>query len=297
MKANKRIDLKVLKSKHRLELIMQEAGERFEADPNNKDIWRSIDKSGLTVDIKHQRFEISKPGIEPESGDVYAWLKQRYGWSFNQAIRYLQNRPLDPKQAQEPQSAPVKQESNHTSVNLQSSSRYSSEFRDERKEQSGLFDTCVVARGESISYQYLLRPSDALQKRALELGGEEMRDCFTMNSSDLKTLRDLEPAHFIPFQDADIEVCDECESTIKWFWKEKPSFTHQEIFIPNSIAPGFKMVETPQVYAYEYEVEGEIFYICKNCKRQKLYRREALNLLYQSALQRERQAYAITTGV
>src|SRR5689334_18308685 len=95
MKTNKD-DIRALKTKHRLELVMQEAGEIFEANPANAEQWVSRSTPGLTVDILRQIYEIKFPGKD-ESGDVIAWLKRRYSWTFGMAVKFLQKRPADPK--------------------------------------------------------------------------------------------------------------------------------------------------------------------------------------------------------
>jgi len=67
MKTNKD-DIRLLKSKHRLELVMQETGESFEVDSAKSDLWHSTLTHGLTVDIRRQRYEIKKPGADTEAG-------------------------------------------------------------------------------------------------------------------------------------------------------------------------------------------------------------------------------------
>ena len=99
MKTNKE-DIRVLKSKHRMELVMQEAGEIFEVDAAKSDLWRGA--RGLTVDIRRQLYEIKKPGTEPEAGDVLTWLQSRFNWSVAMAITYLKKRPSDPKRNPQP---------------------------------------------------------------------------------------------------------------------------------------------------------------------------------------------------
>lgn len=101
MKKNKE-DIQLLKSKHRLELVMQETGESFEVDSANSDLWHSTIAPGLTVDIHRQRYEIKKPGADTETGDVLTWLKSRFNWSFVMAITYLKKRPSDSKRETQP---------------------------------------------------------------------------------------------------------------------------------------------------------------------------------------------------
>jgi hypothetical protein len=68
MKMNKD-ELRALKARHRIELLMQEAGEAFEVDAKNSDVWRSTITYGLTVDIRRQTYEINLP-IDCPSGSI-----------------------------------------------------------------------------------------------------------------------------------------------------------------------------------------------------------------------------------
>lgn len=99
MKTNKD-DIRALKSKHHLELVMQETGESFDVDSANSDLWHGA--RGLTVDIRRQIYEIKKPGTDTETGDVLTWLQSRFNWSFAMAITYLKKRPSDPKRETQP---------------------------------------------------------------------------------------------------------------------------------------------------------------------------------------------------
>lgn len=101
MKTNKE-DIRLLKSKHRLELVMQETGESFEVDAAKSDLWHGTITHGLTVDIRRQMYEIKKPGADTEAGDVLTWLQSRFSWSFAMAITYLKKRPSDPKRETQP---------------------------------------------------------------------------------------------------------------------------------------------------------------------------------------------------
>jgi hypothetical protein len=99
MKTTNKDDIRLLKSKHRLELVMQEAGEIFEVDAANPDQWKSKNTFGLTVDTRRQMYEIKRPGMDTEAGDVLAWLQRRYTWNFPMAKKFLQRRAPDPRQA------------------------------------------------------------------------------------------------------------------------------------------------------------------------------------------------------
>ena len=139
MKMNKD-DIRLLKAKHRLELVMQETGERFEADKAKPDQWRSMITPGLVVDIRRQSYEINKPGMDTEAGDVLTWLQSRFNWSFAMAIMYLKKRPADPKG----ETQPAKK------INP------------------------IIRKDEDE-----VKPLDAWQEKALLIGGERMRKYFS----------------------------------------------------------------------------------------------------------------------
>jgi hypothetical protein len=278
----KKIDARALKAQHRLELVMQELGERFEV---SGDQWHSITTRGLVVDLDQQIYEYQKPGMGKEAGDLYDWLKRRYGWSFRQVIQYLQKRESD----LDLEVQPIKVESEIKPL-IRQEWKYEVEHRDNEKDESGLYDVGLVDTGEKTFFQYLLKPSDHWQERALEIGGEEMREYFTWKSWEIEIVRRGEPSRFVPVQDMDVGRCDECEQPIEWWWKQKPEYVHQEIFTPGFTGTTWnkvRVIQEPQVYAFEYEQYEETFCICENCKRKKINYREALNLLYKSARKHE----------
>jgi hypothetical protein len=273
---------KALKEKHRIESVMQEAGERFEPDSVHTNIWRSITTKDLIVDTRLQAFEAFQPGIGSKRGDVISWLMLRNGWNFPQAIRYLQNRPSDPKQETQLQTvAPV--------VLLQKVRQYESEFRDEEKEASGLYDCGGVYRAGKTFYSYLPKPQDRQQERALEIGGEEMRDYFDCKSWELLKLRDEQYHRFRPILDTWIDTCDECEEVINWGWKQKPQFAYTPM--PGQTASWEKVRVYPehQVFAWQVETgcDDDDFILCEDCKHKHINFYTALDLLYISAYKRE----------
>ena len=91
---NSKTDIRELKSRHRLELLMRDTGERFEA---NGDEWRGVETPGLLVDLERQTWRIQRAGVETAGGDHFEWLKFRYGWNFGMSLRYLKSRPSDPE--------------------------------------------------------------------------------------------------------------------------------------------------------------------------------------------------------
>jgi hypothetical protein len=282
----KKIDARELKTKHRLEMVMQEFGERFET---GGDQWHSKTTPGLIVNIHQQTYEYQQPGMDQEAGDLYDWLKRRFGWTFKMAVTYLQKRVPDPEQ--EPQSEPMKSDDLPV-VSHQANSYSESDYPDEEKEASGLYERGFGSRDGKTYYFYLLKPLDHLQERALEMGGEKMRDYFIYPSWKLWELRELEFHSFAPIQDTWVDDCDLCEEPLKWWWKQKPSFEYQEIFTPGATGATFKKVrifDEPQVYAFitRYPGDEEDIVICEECKRKSQAFSEALYLLYKSAYKRE----------
>ncbi len=283
-----KIDARALKAKHRIELVMQEHGEQFEI---SGDRWRSKITPGLIVDIRQQIYEHQPPGIEKEPGDLYTWLMQHFGWSFQQAVRYLQNRPPDPTDAAQPTPAADATPENKTTPLQQLVWKFESEYPDTEKDASGLYERGIVDDGIRKPYhQYLLLPCDDLQKRALEIGGEKIRVCFTWHSWEIDSLKRSQPSQFTPVEDMEVEDCDECEKPIGWWWKQKPLYEYQESFTPGARSTAFKrtrIYDSHQVYAFKYELYEEPFFVCENCKRKMINYREALDLLYKSARRRE----------
>ena len=180
MKTNKE-DIRLLKSKHRLELVMQEAGESFEVDAEHSNQWRSKLTTGLTVDIHRQMYEFSRPGMDTETGDVIAWLRRRYAWDFGKAIKFLQNRTPDPKQETHPAKVVVK----------------SQRIRNDELEE---------------------KPLDQWQERALKIGGERMRNYFPWSWLSLAMYMPetrIEPTHA-----PEITTCPQCGNRIDWYFEK-----------------------------------------------------------------------------
>jgi len=172
-----RIDVRALKAKHRLELVMQETGEVFEVDPKRSDLWRSLTTPGLTVDLRRQLFEIKKPAtVSVETGDVIAWLRYRYGWSFGMALRYLERRTPDP----EGETQPARRGSDIDQV------------RDERTEPE---------------------PLDHLQQRALEICGDRIQELLSWSLDELVT---IDATRISPVDAPGVEECAHCGERFDW---------------------------------------------------------------------------------
>jgi hypothetical protein len=171
-------EIRALKLKHRLELvIMQETGEDFEIDSKHPDQWHSKGTPGLTVDISRQIFDDRSQG-KANSGDVIAWLRDYYSWTFEQAIRYLRNRPADPKREDLPKATKGRKNKNTS-----------------------------LAAGE-------VKPLDHWQEKALQLGGERIRKYFAWSSWDF--ILSNEEIRIDPVIAPDITHCQHCNKRFDW---------------------------------------------------------------------------------
>jgi hypothetical protein len=279
-------EMRELKDKHRLELIMQEMGERFEADAKDKSIWRSETTPGLVVNIQRQTFEHIGG---TESGDVIAWLMNRNAWSFSQTVRYLIKRSPDPLRETAP-------EHNDPAVTIMRIRRYESDHRDEEKETSGLYECGIVHRAGKTLYEYLPKPQDRRQELALEIGGERMRDYFGWEAYKLWEVMEEQYHRFLPIQDTRIDCCDECEKEIDWFWKKKPQFGYVQIPGTNYGQKRIRIYPEAQTFAYlvnDGDDDDCEIVICEECKRNYANFCAALKLLYTSARLREDRREAV----
>jgi hypothetical protein len=189
MKTNKD-DIRALKSQHRLEAVMQEAGEAFEIGSVNSGRWKSITTPDLIVDIDRQIFEIKKPDLEIEKGDVLAWLKRRYAWSFGMAVRFLKSRPPD-----------LKQETPLARVEIKPPV-----FSDAEDE---------------------IRPLDKWEEEALQIGGERMRAYFSWSWYEL--VMNTDETRIEPVQAPEIKICPRCKKRLDWV-VEKTTYSQHDNF-------------------------------------------------------------------
>ena len=191
MKTNKE-DIRALKSKHRLELVMQETGEVLEVSPANAEQWLSKSTPGLIVDIRRQIYEIKFPGKD-ESGDVIAWLERRYSWTFGMAVKFLQKRQGDPKgQALQFAVKPKK-------------SKVTASIEDETK------------------------PVDHLQEKALQLAGERIREYFSWSYWDLVIFRVREEIRIEPSHVPEITHCQRCDERLDWISASESNFVQVSV--------------------------------------------------------------------
>jgi len=173
-------ETRALKNKHRLELVMQEAGEIFDGNSTTGELWLSASTPGLTVDTRRQIYEIKFPGKD-ESGDVIAWLKCRYSWTFSMAVKFLQKRPADPKRQDLP-----------TAARAAKKSRAARNIEDETK------------------------PIDHLQEEALQIGGDRIREYFSWSHWDLVLYNLREEIRIDPTFAPQITQCQRCDKRFDW---------------------------------------------------------------------------------
>lgn len=271
MKTNKRKeDIRALKAKHCIELVMQEAGERFEIDSANPDQWRSLVTPGLIVDIRRQMYELSRPGMEIESGDVIAWLRRRFSWSFTMAIDYLKKRAPDPKSKTQPakiekrKSKQIQQNDfatiNHIYTNPENGSR-----------------------SYGVTYNYDLM--DDFQKCAVDIVGNWVTKYFTNSSDELwRTMEDC-PHHFKKIIDFEINKCANCETPFDWKDPAIFAFAEEEKKYLDIISDD----ENAEYMRTDEDIFIDTdFVICEKCLRGKYAPRyKALRLAWRSALNRE----------
>ena len=259
-------ELRELKTKHRLELIMQEMGESFEADPIQKDMLRSTSTPGLSINPKNQTFELTSAG-RSESGDVFTWLRLRNHWTFPQALRFLKQRPPDPKNLTitlKPREA-AKKHPVSAFVNI---------YHEHIDPQTG-------AQSYGLSYNWHLM--DEWQRRAVELAGQWALKYFDMSSEAIwYSLREY-PHRFRPIVDFSIDRCADCEKSFAWQEVGMIAFAQEE--------------ERPLVIHAEPDTGAELeseavftdadFVICETCMREKYMKKyKAMFFCYKSALKR-----------
>jgi hypothetical protein len=262
-----KIDIRELKAKHRIECVMQATGESFDQSGR---VWKSVSTPGLSVDTQAGAYQILSPG-KNESGDVIQWLKARYGWTFKQAITFLQNRTPDPIQPAD--EVVTKTKAKPAPV--------------------------VLAVDEE-------RGLDRYQEKALEIAGERIRKYFAMDSNgviyELGDLR-IDPT-IAPYEDE----CQRCKKSFDWNFPKREiehregeylHWTREHVGAIPIIAYSIKKkvyladeTEGGAVYALFAEDTFDALYIedeivCERCAWQELDKQNALKLVLCSARKRE----------
>jgi hypothetical protein len=265
-------EIYALKKKHKLELVMQETGEAFEVDPQNPERWLSTVTPGLTVDLRRQLFEI-KLSDKTEAGDVLAWLRRRYSWTFGMALRFLQRRQPDPKT-----DAPSKPEKQSTGADM---------------------------HPPEISSAAL----DRWQLKALELAGERIRPYFAFGLTELVLY--VEEVRIEPVIAPQVTHCQRCDKLIDWPQEAKKSLVEIPVLHGRQlkyIGPlpqvAYAIKRHPEISHLDfhndealddlaYEVAGVFVedgesIVCQDCAWVEFRFEAALGLCKRSALSRER---------
>lgn len=273
MTMNNKVDTRKLKAKHRLELVMQDTGEKFDADAANPDLWHSVTTHGLTVDTKRQRYEYKRPGMDTEAGDVIAWIQLRYAWSFSMAIKFLQKRTPDPKQETQPAKiAKRKQKKNQENDFVTTTKIYT--------------DPATGAESYAVSYNYEIM--DNLQQRALDLWHGAV-EYFDKSSETLWDKLQKYPHRFKQIVDSDIEKCASCETPFNWQNPGTFAYAQEEETYPDFYAG----CDDHEELDIEVNIADPIFcdsdfVICEKCLRGKYTPRyKALKLVWRSAYKRK----------
>lgn len=255
MKANND-DIRLLKIKNRIELVMQETGENLEVDTAKPDLWRSKNTPGLSVNVTRQLYELARPGMDTESGDVIAWLRSRYGWSFRKAKTYLENRKITKHEA-----ALV--------VKVAKAERN------------------TKAKNKSNDYNY--DGMDAWQEAALETAGAWVTKYFDKTSGEIWQTLSKMPNRFKQVIDFRIEKCAHCETPFNWQVFGTFAFAQEESEEIDINFLSDNEDESAYVYIDEKVFIDVDFVICEKCARgfyAKRYR--GLRLAFRSAIRREK---------
>lgn len=81
------MDIRSLKGKSPIVEVIRESGYQLMEGAGGEFV--NSDNPGLRVDAERGRYKWQEKN---ESGDVIAWLENRYGWNFGQVVRFLENR-------------------------------------------------------------------------------------------------------------------------------------------------------------------------------------------------------------
>ncbi|HKI53422.1 MAG TPA: hypothetical protein VJ987_04810 [Anaerolineales bacterium] len=262
-------ELRALKEKHRIELLMQEAGEAFEVDAKNSEIWRSTNTYGLTVDIRRQTYEINRPGMEQETGDVITWLKRRYSWTFGMVLKFLQKRKADPKR----QVIPNNEKRTKLRINP----------TDEWKTIGHIY-TDPKTGNQSYAISYKTDLMDDLQKHAFEIAGDWILDYLSKSSGEISNKINHFPQRFEKIVDFEITECAICGTSFNWSAAGTFAYAAEEAEYLEVVSD----VEDLQgAYIEESIYIDSDFVICEKCLRSKYAPRyKALTLAYRSAVRR-----------
>jgi hypothetical protein len=264
-----KIDIHALKANHRIELVLQEAGERFEIEPADPSLWRSLTTYGLTVNLNDQTYERKRPGMDTETGDVIAWLKRRYAWQFPMAIRFLQGRMPDPKQEMQPLKI----------------------AQTEKKNIPG--DWKIISHSctdpmtglTSCAWSYNEDRMDIFQRQAVSIMGDWILKYFSMSSHQLAQELEVVPHRFKQIIDFEIEECSSCKKAFNWQAAEVVAYAQEQPQILEVVSD----TQDTDIYIDQEIILDAGFVVCEKCMRHKyLPRYQALRLAGMSARKREK---------
>ena len=269
-------EIRILKSKHRLELVMQDFQEVFEVDAAKPDQWHSKTTPGLTVDIRRQMYEIKKPGMDTEAGDVYDWLQRRNAWGLSMAFKYLKKRAPDPKQKTRPAKL-AKGAKNQDQLKKSDFVTITNLYTDPE----------TGAKSYGIKYNYEIM--DNLQQRALDVAGDWVIKYFTKSSNEIWQKINELPRRFKMIVDFEIEKCARCETPFNWKSIGMFAYAGEEEKYPDFYAD----CDDNENLEISVNMADPIFcdvdfVICEKCLRgEYVPRYKALRLVWRSALRRE----------
>lgn len=215
--------------------------------------------------------------MKAEAGDVIAWLRSRYSWTFATALKFLKNRPPDPMEAQVTTVRKKRKEIDFQQNDYVTVSNYS-------------INPETGAESYGISYNYAIM--DDLQKRALELWRDAYK-YFHKSGAELWDKLQTFPSRFKPVIDLDIDKCANCETPFDWqagavaYAEERAEFItiygeSDEEINGGQIEFTGQLAETDELFI------DQDFVICGKCLRDKYARHyKALRLCYRSARRRE----------
>jgi len=239
-----KVDLRELKSKHRLELVMKDTGETFdESGP----VWKSAQTTGLLVDLEKQSWRV-KDGA---GGDVFEWLKYRYGWPFVMCLRYMQSRKAD----------------GYSVATVEA-------VRPVDKKPPVRVD---FAKDE---------PADRWQKKALELAGDRIRPFFSPYVTAGEIVRALSslPSRYLPMADFMVHECRDCGYGFDWTKPGEIGYLEERYHYNGEEIP----LEERTIFFLDNSNLSDL--ICESCKQKEALYHLALDYCLRSAHKRQEDA-------
>lgn len=255
---------------------MQETGQVLEVDAKKPDLWHGKTKTGdnVTVNIKNQTFEISRPGMEGKSNlDVYAWLKYIWDFDIPKAKRYLLNRVPDPKRKTQPAKiAKSKQKQIQQSDFITIAHDY--------------IHPITALRSYGVNYNREIMDAD--QQQAVHLVRDDwVIEYFTKSSDEILQKINEYHSRFKMIVDFEIKKCARCKTPFNWQTLGTFAYAAEKREYPNFYADYEGNEEITVSMAEPIFCDAD-FVICEKCLRGEYAPRyKALLLVYKSAYKRE----------